>query len=257
MPNIFFKIQEYNKQNPFLVSTFIILEIIIIALIVFIAQNALANHENIPNTEVSGIQQEIKDLPEDSVKVIQAALYNAIVMNGGAKNSLSNQEVQIRQDSVVNLYFESINMHYVKFIVDIPSIEQSYQVFREWSDDGANKYYLDNRMTLIMCLDKSQAIYPDFECRDKSGDSKSGQRFLASEFLKYFDFNEFNAFVSDTDSSLIYVNPINLEPDDNTKKAYIQKTREAVSSLGISPDIFQYYVLTADDLDYTLSPEDQ
>lgn len=138
-------------------------------------------------------------------------------------------------------------MHYVNFIVDIPSLEQSYQIFHEWSDDNSNKYYLVNMATLIMCPTTDQVKYSNFNCKDKF--NHHGQNYIVSEFIRYYNFNYFTVSIHG-DYSQVDINPIKLDVSDSEKDSYIQKTKSTIQSLGIYPEIFTYHIVDPAELNY-------
>ncbi|MCR5699972.1 MAG: hypothetical protein K6G49_00865 [Candidatus Saccharibacteria bacterium] len=253
MDNNLSKLQAYIRQNPVLVSIFVLLQIIFVILLIFVIKNLNTSTFEESNLPVSNLKQDLQDLPENSVETIQTALYDAVATNQGTLNSIEDSDARVREGTLVNLYFEKQNMHYVNVIIDIPSIQQSYQIFNEWSDNPTNQFYMLNMATMAMCLSKDQIIYQDFNCKDKY--NQKGQNIVTAEFLKYFTFNQFTPILRNSDLSTVYINPVSFDINDNTKQSYIQETKDAISSLGISPDIFKYKVQSLDDLDYTIPQE--
>lgn len=236
------RFQQYIRKNPVLVAVFTVAEIAIIILIIFSFRNVATDNNQVPSTGIVDIYQTISDLPKDSADVIEQSLYSAIKLNGGTLTSLSESDAQIRADSLVNIYFDKVNMHYVNFIVDIPSIEQSYQVFREWSDDPSNPNYLVNRSTMVMCPLEEQKIYPDFNCHDDY--DYNGQSIVVSEFIYYLvDLEHFRVYIQTaTAPYTIIIGPTDFNADEVTKSIYIDQTKEYVASLGFPSDAFTYYV---------------
>lgn len=235
------KFQQYIRQNPAVVGIFVFLQVIFIILIIVVVINTKTNTFQESNLSISNLEQDLQNLPTNSVDAIQTVLYDAIADNKGTLTNLKDSDAKVRKDTLINLYFEKQNMHYTSFIVDIPSIEQSYQIFHEWSDDNANPYYLTNHVTIAMCPKKEQTIYVDFQCHDRY--SQNGQAFVVSEFLPYMNSSGYNTFIKyDRAPYTIIISPNTFNVDDNTKNTYIEQTKEKVASLGFPADIFSYYV---------------
>ena len=247
------KFQEYVKQNPIIVIIFIFMEILIIVLIIASAQSLSHNDFQTPNIPVSSFQQELDNMPNGSKEAIQSSIYSAIALNGGTISSIGDSDAKIREGTLINHYFQDINMNYISFIVDIPSIEQSYWVFHEWSSDNNNKKYMINQSTMVSCPVKQQIIYYNFDCEDKY--NGRSQNIVAKEFFPEIkkesdDFTEFNAFVDSENSSRIIIDAIHQNPSESTKKSDLEKVKSAVESLGISPDLFEYYFLQPSDITF-------
>ena len=51
----------------------------------------------------------------------------------------------------------------------------------------------------------------------------------------------------------IYINPTEYSPTEKEKETYLQETKEAVRSLGVSPDLFTYEIATPSDLTYQIN----
>ena len=248
------KLQQYIQQNPVLVVAFAVIQLIFIIVLIIIISNLNKDTYVPANVPISSLEDDLAEIPENSVEVIESMLYDSIASNGGALESISNSDAQIRENTMADIYFEDIDMHYISFIVDIPSIRQSYQVFNEWSDNRTNPNYLTNMATMIMCLPKEQIIYADHDCKDRF--NHNGQKILASKFIDHFDFEYFTPYFKEGDLSTIYINPINYNITEAVKQSYTQKTKDAIFSLGITPDLFEYHVLEQSDLDYTIPIED-
>lgn len=147
---------------------FVIAQLIVTVLIVAGFQAVLADDRVGLGVEVGGLQQQIQGLPDSSQKTIEYQIYQAVAKNTTSGN-VQNSGVTIRDGSLINDYYEDINVHYVSFIADIANAGQSYRVVHEWSNDLKNKYVSPNAATGVICLDKSELIYGEFNC-DASND---------------------------------------------------------------------------------------
>ena len=147
---------------------FAIVQLIVTVLIVAGFQAVLADDRVSVGVGVSGLQQEIVGLPDSSKEKIEFQIYQAVAKNSGTEN-IKDSGVEIRSGSLINTYYDSINVHYASFIADIPGAEQSYRVFHEWSDDAKNEYISPDMPVGVVCLDKSELVYGEFDC-DPSND---------------------------------------------------------------------------------------
>jgi hypothetical protein len=71
----------------------------------------------------------------------------------------------VRKESFSQKFASEHGVHTVKFIVDIPSLRQSYDVSYQWEDDGGTQYIAENG-TGVTCLAIDKLIYGDFNCVD-------------------------------------------------------------------------------------------
>ena len=249
-------LQQYFRQNSVLIGIFCILQFFILIIIIFLVSRLNKEESNIPSLTIANFASNIEGLPRESIEPIQASLYN--VVNQNNNNIVDDTSVIIRKDSLVNHYFEQQKIHYVNLIVDIPSLEQSFQIFHEWPEknDYTNQYYMINRATMAMCVSPGDAIYQESTCEDAY--SNNGQRTIVSEFIKYFTFDYFNAYAKDYDLyKTIFINPIMFDYNESEKESFIQETKGAIKSLGISTEIFEYHVLEKDELNYRIPPDEQ
>lgn len=251
MDNHYNKFQQFIRQNIVTVSIFAVLQIFIIVIVIALVNITSSSKYSPPSIEVSGLSQKLEDVPRNSIDVIQSAVYDAVENNGGTLFGVKKSgDAEIRTGTLINTYFEDINMHYINFVVDVPSIEQSYQVFHEWSDDATNMYFMTNMATMVMCPVESQVIYPNFDCQDEY--NHRGQFIVASVFIKYFSFSHFNVS-SSVNPPLIAISTGSLDPiGKETGEIYIQEVKDAISSLGISPNLFEYYIMKPSDYTYKI-----
>lgn len=150
------------KINP-VSAVLIFFQVIFIILMIISFRNLFDSSEPKLDIEVSGLRDEIAGLSEEGKEVIEYNIYQAVSLNSISDN-IQKSGVFIREGSLINEYFEKINVHYVNFIADIPDIQQSYKVVYEWSDNPENEFISPDYSAVAMCLDESQLIYGDFDC---------------------------------------------------------------------------------------------
>ena len=185
---------------------------------------------------------------------IRAVLTETIELNS-TEFSPSDSVANIRDGSLSTIRFENIDSVYFGAIVDIPNLQQSYQIYALYPLD-TNNFNLDLYNTqYVLCLDNySEKIYPDFNCHDLFGSNT--RQVIVSRYLPYFNFNDFTASISQ-DLNTIGILPLrNGSVTDEIANSYIERTREAIASLGISPDLFEYTVFRSTnpaDTNYSLN----
>lgn len=139
-------------------------QVILIIVVVVTLNNIFSNDSKVQlGIEVAGLQQEIEGLPEKRKEDIEYYIYKAVASVKG-ESEIQNTGVLIRENSLINTYYKDFDIHYINFIADVPEAEQSYQVLLEWSEDPENKYISPSYSAVVLCLDKSQLIYGDFDC---------------------------------------------------------------------------------------------
>ena len=105
----------------------------------------------------------IKNLP-DNVRVdFEKNLHDMIVHNNQGKDVSNIKDIFIRSNSSRQTE-EKKGQISGSFIVDIESLKQSYGVQYKYSDNP-NDGFATGYPTSIVCLDKSQLIYGEFNCK--------------------------------------------------------------------------------------------
>ena len=248
-----------QEKSILLIAFFIFQIIFAIILTAIISMNATndkvepTDYNRQPYISIKDINTKLPDAPAVYIGVVEQLLAKTVELN--TENFDVNESVaEIRSESFNMIQFDQVNGVYYTMIVDIPNLQQSYQIYALYSlgaeDPNPATYYTRQ----VLCLDEySEKIYPDFNCRDLFGSDI--RQTIVSNYLKYFNFNYFTAFSDSNDLSLVDINPIDFNIDDDTKSQYIQEVKSAVKSLGISPDLFTYKVLQQSDLNYYIPVE--
>lgn len=106
-----------------------------------------------------------------SVRLINYSTYAQQLEKDKVDTFLRSVEAYLSEDKLTKQYSASIRenslkennnqpIYSVEFIVDIPEIKRSYKSsISSDSSTGQNTIY-------TLCLDKSEMIYPDFNCKD-------------------------------------------------------------------------------------------
>ena len=120
---------------------------------------------------VKRLDQIAQNLPREEILNIQRQIGYTLRLN---KVSGDHGDIIIRKNSYRQTMTNADKLIYqTDFIIDLPKVKQSYQVKDSYSPLPAETSGLYDYTTLILCLDKSQLIYGDFNCNDRI---KSEQR---------------------------------------------------------------------------------
>lgn len=123
------------------------------------------------NYPVKRLDQVAQNLPREEILNIQRQIGYTLRLN---KVSGDHGDIIIRKNSYRQTMTNADKLIYqTDFIIDLPKVKQSYQVKDSYSPLPAETSGLYDYTTLILCLDKSQLIYGDFNCNDRI---KSEQR---------------------------------------------------------------------------------
>ena len=123
------------------------------------------------NYPVKKLDQVAQNLPREEILNIQRQIGYTLRLN---KVSGDHGDIIIRKNSYRQTMTNADKLIYqTDFIIDLPKVKQSYQVKDSYSPLPAETSGLYDYTTLILCLDKSQLIYGDFNCNDRI---KSEQR---------------------------------------------------------------------------------
>ena len=120
---------------------------------------------------VKRLDQVAQNLPREEILNIQRQIGYTLRLN---KVSGDHGDIVIRKNSYHQTMTDADKLIYqTDFIIDLPKVKQSYQVKDSYSPLPAETSGLYDYTTLILCLDKSQLVYGDFNCNDRI---KSEQR---------------------------------------------------------------------------------
>ena len=120
---------------------------------------------------VKKLDQIAQNLPREEILNIQRQIGYTLRLN---KVSGDHGNIIIRKNSYRQTMTNADKLIYqTDFIIDLPKVKQSYQVKDSYSPLPAETSGLYDYTTLILCLDRSQLIYGDFNCNDRI---KSEQR---------------------------------------------------------------------------------
>ena len=235
--------QNTPKEKSLLPAILIIAQIIFIVIAISIIvlnshseEISSVDYKRQPKVTIENLKSVLPDATNNYTDVLETHLANTVELNTNNYNVTSSKAI-IRDGSFKMVNLDKDNVVFYSMIIDIPELEQSYQIYDHYSGDKepANRMY-------ILCLDdNAEKVYPDFDCRDEYPDST--RRDIATSYIGYFDFGDFHAFTDQNDKTAIGITPYSPDITEDQKASYIRRTKEAVSSLSVSPDLFNYLVL--------------
>lgn len=121
---------------------------------------------------VKKLDQIAQNLPREEILNIQRQIGYTLRLN---KVSGDHGDIIIRKNSYRQTMTNVDKLIYqTDFIIDLPKVKQSYQVKDSYSPLPAETSGLYDYTTLILCLDKSQLIYGDFNCNDRIKSERRG-----------------------------------------------------------------------------------
>ncbi len=201
-----------------------------------------------PSITIDNLAQAIPNFPSDNIEELQHALLDIVQANEYNVN-LANTKAEIRDGGVFTHYFPLPNLNYVSALVDVPEISQSYQVFLQFSNDKYNENLDPNDSIIFLCItDPNNIIYPDFNCTDIYG--QKTRNAIAGKYLRYFDFDGFGAGVSQNLDEITIVPAVFGASDE---QSFIEQTKTAIGSLGISPELFTYRIMQAEEYNFRIN----
>ena len=233
---------------------FIIIQIMFVVFLIisitslFKKETAL-KREDQPEVTISNLRTLVTDLSDEYASDIQHSLTEIVELNT-TNIGIANLDATIRNDSLNSVNFNYYGSKVISFIVDIPILQQSYQMIYAYPIDvGLGLPYTNNYRTILCLEDEDQIIYQNFVCH--SSFSPETRQEVVDEYLKYFEFDYFTASL-DIDNTTVIISPIGESLTETAKNSYIQKTKDAIKLLGVPSDLFTYKVLTQADITYRL-----
>ena len=121
---------------------------------------------------VKRLDQVAQNLPREEILNIQRQIGYTLRLN---KVSGDHGDIIIRKNSYRQTMTDADKLIYqTDFIIDLPKVKQSYQVKDSYSPLPAETSGLYDYTTLLLCIDKSQLIYGDFNCNDRIKSERRG-----------------------------------------------------------------------------------
>ena len=204
------------------------------------------SYKSQPKLKIDKIAKELKDLPENERAIIEQELTRAISLNANEVN-LNNTVAEIREGYIKRSYSHQ-NLTFYNIIVDIPSLEQSYRIYHEYSSDVTNKFFTYDKTTIVTCVTDEKSQKYKFDCNSRYETSEDER--ILRKYLNFESFGTFSASLGDNNSILI--TPIAQNANAGDEEQFIKRVKEAVNSLGFNSESYTYNVLNSSSLTYEL-----
>ena len=242
-----------KKEPNYLLAIFIFIQLLFFIVIGFVFINIMSKNDRItkpedrPKISINNLSSNDINLRDEFIDEISHNLLEAIKQNTSTLD-LPKTNAIIRDDSLTLKQFNRQNFNALSFIVDIPNLEQSYQVYYKYPTDVTTEMLTGENPYAVLCLeDETQIIYPNFKCH--SSYPKDIRQRIATDYIRFMEFDDFSITLDDNDPTQININPI-IDVSDGINESYISQVKLSIQSLGISPDLFKYRIVKKTDLNY-------
>lgn len=243
-----FDTKERKKINP-LVLMFIIIQVMVFAILAFIANGIFAGSadENVGGEdqrriESNGLAENLDWLSVQDIEEVEKALFKKMKMNSIGMQ-VENVGAVVREGSTRTLRMEENGSDFLSFVVDLPDMGQSYRVYYAYPET----IFDSENLAIALCLDSfDEKIYAEFNCVDMEEDEE-GRVMIVATVVEGIEYNDFWVNV-DEDLRQIRINVLPaVEVNDEVRSRYISEVKQIVENLGVSPGMFEYKVMTPDD----------
>lgn len=149
-----------KKKQLVTIVSFSIFLLIAIPLLIWAFSSS---NKGMPSTSITNYSNTVSNLPGDYKDKMQSFLFNIIKLNNSTVDPASIKDSLIREGSHSQKNPKS-GQYSGSFIVDIPSLRQSYKITYKYSreDDGFDSGY----PFISSCVDTSELIYEAFNCKN-------------------------------------------------------------------------------------------
>lgn len=206
-----------------------------------------------PAITIRDLSSELPENPKEYIKLVEQDLAKTVEAHTSSFN-LSEAIAEVRQDTLKVKKFEELNGYYFSAIIDVPVLRQSYQIYSFYPTENSAPNSFPSATMYVLCIDdRSLMIYQEFDCKDEYPQQIRSN--ILATYLYYFNFQQFSVSINSDDHSKIIINPIKMETSEQEQQKYLQQTKRAIDSLGISPESFEYNILTPEEQNYFIPAE--
>ena len=201
--------------------------------------NIISDRNNQPEVSMENRLLSNTNLSSEVIKDISLSLTEAIQLNT-SNIDIAKSNATIRNNSLIVKEFKNYEFNALSFIVDIPNLEQSYQIFYKYPANlESNMPYYNNPRAVLCLEDETQIIYPNFDCH--SNYPNNTRQHIVNDYFNFISFDDFKVNIDNQNFSQITIIPSSssTETDNET---YLSSVKSTITSLGISPDLFEYHL---------------
>jgi hypothetical protein len=156
---------SYDKKKTVILIGFVVFTLLLIGLGLLAINSALNKNPYGEVVDIKGYDQKITDLPVEYRQLFFSVLHTMVDLNySGSENVDGISDAVIREGSNKETVSTDTD-HAGSFIVDIPSIKQSYLAQYEYTSDVTSDFQ-SGYPVLLSCLDPEELIFGDFDCKE-------------------------------------------------------------------------------------------
>ena len=163
--------KKLNK-TPWIIAISISAIVFIILLITFnvsiIKDNSSIDSSRTDLLVIDNFSDYYHDIPADTKTNIYNNLYLTVAKNLSTDTPTNGAEIRSSAPYLLS-YNRTTKIYSGDFIVDIPSVQQSYRITFDYSNNKDT--VVGGYRILVTCLTTSPKIYPDFNCQDRNPDN--------------------------------------------------------------------------------------
>lgn len=190
------------------------------------------------------LEGSIANFDDNRRSIIEDALYYTVARNNPG-TSVATFGATIRDNSLVNTYIDDLDTPYLNFLVDIPSLQQSYRVIYYHSTFSTAVITSDSIAEVaVLCPKDNELIYGDFDCQDDyrhNGEDNILAQFIGSKLFSNFSV----AVVGDAAAGEHISFDIRVESDEpEVTASAVTELSNFLRQLGFSLDDYEYTVGT-------------
>ena len=119
------------------------------------------NEEALYNLEITNFRQVFKDISRNNMKDIVFSVHDIVWLN--TDNISKKVGATIREDSVTQTFYKNDGVYKVSFLVDIPNLNQTYNVVHYYSESIYNEKIPSSFRTIVYCVEGNA------NCKDRYG----------------------------------------------------------------------------------------
>lgn len=242
-----------RNSKKWLLAAIVLLLILVAAVVIPRIRFDLANSSRL---KIDNWSETLPQMPEDSRTRVEEVLRNQVGLNSADEN-IPSSGAKIRTGSQKSVEVGS-GLMVGDFIVDIPSIQQSYRIRYFYGDDvgavykdfnNGQEFEMSASVVAYCVTNPEDIIYPDFVCTD--GNTMADTDTAVSAFYVSFLAAKAEILVDDREATLsmsysggvprldVIVNNCG---DTKIAKKAKSAAKAWVESVGFNPDMFTYYV---------------
>ena len=233
-----------ERQPNYLLIVCIVIQLLVFAVIgtivanLFTSDNVTFNPTAKPIAHVLGLPSSFTN---ERLFTISSTIYPLMLQNS-EKKTLSNDDIDVRvkDNSETSYHFEDKGFILYSAIIEAANLDQSYRLFYGYSDDSNQSFqeFID-----FICIKA-----PVASCNS----TDTSEYNIAQEFLPLYHFDQFTVSFEQNSLKKINITPIYDIDDEDTKASCITEVKTALQSLGLSPELYDYHVSTADEFTYEI-----